>query len=153
MDDIYLFLAHAVRLEADAASRFDELADTMATFGNAEVESFFRQMATFSRQHLGEAKARSGFRPLPELTADEYQWPDGTSPETSAWTGVDGLMGVEDALQLALASEREGHAFYATIAATTTNPRVRAMAEEFAAEEAEHVAELERWVARQAAAS
>ena len=148
MDHIHLFLAHAVRLEAEAARRFEELADAMATFGNAEVEAFFRQMAAFSRQHLAEAEARSGFRPLPHLAPEEYRWPDGTSPESAGWTGVDGLMGVEDALQLALASERAGHAFYATIAATTGNPRVKAMAEEFTAEEAEHVAELERWAVR-----
>lgn len=148
MNDIYLFLAHAVRLEAEAARRFEELAEQMRSAGNTEVQEFFEQMAEFSRRHLAEAKARSGFRPLPELRPEEFQWPDGTSPETAAWSGVDGMMGVEDALQLALASERAGHAFYAAIAAETTNPRVKVAAEEFTVEEAEHVAELERWVLR-----
>lgn len=148
MDDIHLFLAHAVRLESEAAGRFEELAEAMKTAGNAEVAAFFRQMAAFSHQHLKDAQARSGFRPLPQLAADEFQWPDGVSPETARWAGVDGMMGVEDAILLALDSERAGHAFYASIAATTKNPRVRAAAEEFSSEEAEHVAELERWAAR-----
>jgi rubrerythrin len=148
MNDIYLFLAHAVRLEAEAARRFEELAEQMQTAGNTEVRDFFQQMAEFSRRHLAEAKARSGFRPLPDLKPDEFDWPDGTSPETAAWAGVDGMMGVDDALQLALQSERAGHAFYATIAANTTNPRVKVAADEFTVEEAEHVAELERWVLR-----
>lgn len=148
MNDIYLFLAHAVQLEAEAARRFEELAEQMRAAGNVEVQEFFEQMAEFSRRHLAEAKARSGFRPLPVLRPEEFQWPDGTSPETAAWSGVDGMMGVEDALQLALTSERAGHAFYAGIAANTTNPRVKVAAEEFTIEEAEHVAELERWVLR-----
>ena len=152
MDDIYLFLAHAVRLESDSARRFEELAETMAATGNKEVQEFFSRMARFSRLHLAEAKERSGFRPLPELAPDEYQWPDGMSPEVAGWAGVDGLMGVADALNLALDSERAGHAFYAAIAATTTNPRVRAAAEEFTAEEAGHVAELEGWLLRYATA-
>ncbi|HJV26144.1 MAG TPA: ferritin family protein [Aromatoleum sp.] len=151
MDDIHLFLAHAVRLEAEAARRFEELADAMHTFGNAEVEAFFRQMATYSREHLAEAQTRSGFRPLPALAPDEYSWPDGTSPETAAWAGVDGLMSVADALQLALQSEQAGREFYAVIAAGSRNPRVKSMANEFAAEEAEHVSALERLIERCAA--
>ena len=151
MDDIHLFLAHAVRLEAEAARRFEELADAMATFGNTEDETFFRKMATYSREHLAEAQARSGFRPLPPLASDEYSWPDGTSPETAGWAGVDSLMGVSDALQLALQSEQAGRDFYAGIAATTKNPRVKSMADEFAVEEAEHVAALERLIERCAA--
>lgn len=148
MDDIYVFLAHAVQLETDAARRFEELAEQMRSAGNSEVREFFEQMAEFSRRHLAEAKARSGFRPLPELKPEEFQWPDGISPETAPWSGVDGMMGVEDALLIALESERAGHAFYATVAANTTNPRVKVAADEFTVEEAEHVAELERWIQR-----
>jgi rubrerythrin len=148
MDDIYLFLAHAVQLEAEAARRFEELAEQMHSAGNAEVQQFFQLMAEYSRRHLAQAKARSGFRPLPDLRANEFQWPDGISPETASWNGVDSLMGVEDALQLALESERSGHAFYATIAAHTSNPRVKLAADEFTVEEAEHVAQLEALLRR-----
>jgi rubrerythrin len=52
---------------------------------------------------------------------------------------------------VALDSERRGHAYYAAIALTTTDPEVRLLAAEFAAEEAEHVAQLERIVAERAA--
>ena len=67
MDDIYIFLAHAVQLEVEAARRFEELAEQMRSAGNSEVQEFFQRMAEFSRRHLSEAKARSGFRPLPNL--------------------------------------------------------------------------------------
>ena len=64
----------------------------MQTLGSADVAAFFRQMAHFSRLHLAEATERGGFRHPPVLKPEEYQWPDGTSPETAAWAGVDGFM-------------------------------------------------------------
>lgn len=150
MEDINLFLAHAVELEREAARRYEELADSMRTDGNTLVEKFFRQMAAFSRKHLALAMERGGFRHVPALAANDYQWPDGISPEQFDWIGVDCMIDVINALELALDGERRGHAFYADIAATTGDPEVRAMANEFAAEEAEHVTELEKWIGRHA---
>ena len=60
------------------------------------------------------------------------------------------MIDTHNALELALDGERRGHAFYADIASTTGDPEVKAMAREFAAEEAEHVAELEKWIGRYA---
>jgi rubrerythrin len=138
------FLAHAVKLEAAAAQGSDSVADAMQTWGNVEVEAFFRRMAEFSRRHLKEAMERAGFHHLSALPTDGYVWPDNTPPESPAWFGVDGLMGVEHAVDLALAAERRGFEFYAAIAQTDPDPRVRMMAEKFAEEEQGHVAELER---------
>lgn len=148
MNDIHLFLAHAICLEAEAARRYEQLADEMHTFGNADVEAFFRRMAHFSRQHLAEATARGGFRQVPTLRPEDARWPDGTSPEAAAWAGVDAFLDVPSALAMALDGERRGHAFYAIIAATASNPRVKSMAAEFAAEEAQHVADLESRIAK-----
>lgn len=148
MNDIHLFLRHAIELEREAARRYEELTEAMKTLGNREIEDFFRKMATFSRHHLADAVERGGFRHLAKLPPIEFQWPDGVSPEQFSWVGVDGFLGIDHALKLALDSERNGHEFYATVAATSTNPRVQSMASEFAAEEAEHVAELEKWIAQ-----
>jgi len=104
-------------------------------------------MAHYSRLHLADAMARGGFRKLPPLEAHEYEWPDGTSPETAGWEGVDAQMGPREALELALDGERRGHAYYATLAATTTDAELRAIATTFADEEAEHVAELVKLLA------
>lgn len=147
MEDIHLFLAHAITLERDSARRYEELAEGMKTLGDPEVAAFFAQMAHYSRLHLAEATERGGFRHPPKLQPHEYQWPDGTSPESAAWAGVDGFMDVAGALALALDGEQRSQAFYAGIAAATGNPRVKAMAEEFAAEEGEHVAQLEQRIA------
>lgn len=148
MEDINVFLAHAVELEREAARRYEELAESMRSGSNKEVERFFRQMAAFSRKHLALAMERGGFRSLPAMTPDRYLWPDGVSPEQFDWTGVDAMMDVRSALELALDGERRGQAFYAGVAASSQDQEVKEMAAEFASEEAEHVAELEKWITR-----
>jgi rubrerythrin len=151
MNDVELFLAHAIQLEREAARRYEELAAAMGTEGNAELKRFFVRMGQNSRKHLAEAVARGGFRELPELSPAEFRWPEGVSPEVADWAGVDALMDARGALLLALDSERRGHAYYAAMAATGNDPELKDLAAEFAAEEAEHVAELERLVAACAA--
>lgn len=150
MNDVERFLAHAVQLEREAARRYEELAAAMGTEGNRELKEFFARMAHFSRLHLAEATARGGFRDLPPLAPHEYEWPEGTSPETADWAGVDAQMGPREALLLALDGERRGHAYYATIAATTADAELRGIAGTFAEEEAAHVSELEKLVAARA---
>lgn len=151
MNNIEKFLAHAIALERDAARRFEELATAMGTEGNAELKDFFERMAGYSRKHLAQAVERGGFRDVPVLAEAEFEWPDGTSPETAAWAGVDAFMDARGALELALESEQRGHAWYAAVAATTQDPEVRALAAEFVEEEAEHVELLHKLIAACAA--
>jgi rubrerythrin len=147
---VELFLAHAVQLERDAARRYEDLAASMSNDGNRELKVFFERMAGFSRKHLAEASARAGFRDMPNLRPEQYEWPDGTAPETAGWAGVDALMSADEALELALASERRGHAYYAAIAVTSQDPEVRTLAGQFAEEEAAPVRELEKWISARA---
>ncbi len=60
MNGVQTFPVHALRLESAAAHRSDELADAMQTWGNRELEAFFRTMAEYLREHLKEARARRG---------------------------------------------------------------------------------------------
>lgn len=147
MNEVEKFLAHAVALEREAARRYEELTAAMSTDGRRDLKEFFARMARYSRMHLKQASERAGFRELPALAPDEYQWPDGIAPETADWTGVDAQMDSRAALQLALDSERRGHAYYAAVAATTDDAELRVIAREFADEEAEHVRELEKLLA------
>ena len=142
MDRISVFLAHAVKLETEAVRCFEDLAAAMESWGNPEVGAFFGRMAEYARLHQQDAMARAGFRGLPQLAADEWQWPDGKSPEQADWIGLDGLTGVEHALNLALQSERSSRDFYRHIANTSPDAKVCVMAREFAAEEEAHVAEV-----------
>ncbi len=147
MDTVETFLAHTIRLEQEAARRFEQLADAMQTSGNQAVGQLFDRLAHFSRLHLAEARARAGFREVPELGADDYQWPDIESPETAAIWAADPLLGCGEALEVALAAESAGLAYYQQILAETTDPEIRRFAEEFVAEEGQHVTELQRWLA------
>lgn len=148
MKDVAEFLAHAIKLEQDAALRFDGLADSMSSHGNLEVAAFFRKMAEFSRLHLADAKARSGFHAMPQMGPDDYCWPNGESPEMADWLAGDAMNAVIDAIEYALESEKRGQAFYQAVFDESKDPEVRVMAEEFAAEEGDHVAQLEVWRAR-----
>ena len=141
------FLTHAIQLEREAARRYEELSAAMGTDGNKELKAFFGKMAHYSRLHLAQATARGGFRDIPTLAPEEYEWPEGVSPETAGWAGVDAQMSPRAALELALDGERCGHAYYAAVAATTLDAELRALAGEFADEEAEHVRELEKLLA------
>lgn len=147
MDKVQKFLAHAIQLEREAARRYEELAAAMHTGGNAELQTFFSRMARYSRIHLSEAMQRGAFRDVPTLALHEYEWPEGISPEVAEWAGVDALMDGRAALELALESERRGHAYYAAMAVTATDPEVRLLASEFAVEEQAHAQEIERLIA------
>lgn len=155
MNEVETFLAAAIRLEREAALRYDELADAITGLGNAEVVAFFRQQAVFSRRHLEEAKARAGFRePLEgvdpidprskEVAADvSSSYPSGESPEAAAIWAADGNLSLVDAMKVAYAAEVAGRDYYLSVATSTTDPEVKVLADEFVEEENEHVAALE----------
>lgn len=147
MDSVEQFLAHSIRLEEEAALRFGQLADAMQTAGNREVARLFRRLSEYSRLHLGDARARAGFREIPQLTPAEFQWPDIESPEAAAIWAADPFIGRDQALEVALAAERAGLDYYRSVLEATKDPEIRALAREFVDEEAQHVAELERWIA------
>ncbi len=145
------FLAHALQLEMEAAMRFGQLADAMATNGNPKVGKLFRRLADYSRLHLADARARAGFRELPELRQDEFVWPDLESPESAAIWGADPFLGREEALNIALQAEMAGLDYYQSIYETSDDPETKILAKEFADEERDHVAELRKWIAAHAA--
>jgi len=147
MQTIEQFLAYAVKLEEEASLRFGQLADSMQSCGNVEVSKLFRRLADYSRMHLADARARSGFRDIPVLQPNEFVWPDVESPETAAIWAADPFIGREQALEVALAAETASRDYYRHILETTDDPEIRTMAQEFADEEAQHVAELQKWQA------
>lgn len=147
METVEEFLAYAIRLEQEAALRFGQLADAMATAGNREVMELFRRLSEYSRLHLADARARAGFRELPQLKSAEFDWPDIESPEAAAIWAADPLIGREQALHVALQAESAGLAYYQGVLDSTKDPEIRALAREFVAEETMHVAELQRWIA------
>lgn len=146
MDSVEEFLVHAIRLEQEAALRFGQLADAMLTQGNREVGRLFRQLADYSKLHLADARERAGYRDLPPLRPEDYTWPDIESPEAAAIWAADPMLGREQALEVALEAEQAGMDYYSNVMKSTIDPELRALAKEFADEEAGHVAELKRWI-------
>ncbi len=147
MESVETFLAYAIRVEEEAALRFGQLADAMESCGNREVGGLFRRLSDYSRLHLADAKARSGFRDIPKMSSDDFEWPDLESPETAAIWAADPFIGRSDALEIALAAEQAGYDYYKKILDETDDPEVRALAREFVEEESGHVAELKKWIA------
>ena len=147
MSDIALFLAHAVALEAEAAERYAELADAMEVHNNPDVAELFRKLSNFSVLHLNEVKEIAAGYELPKLAPWEFAWADGESPEAAPAERTHYLMTPYHCLQLALTNEKKGHGYYADQAFKSTDAEVKKYAAEFAAEEAEHVVMLEKWIA------
>ena len=105
MHTVEEFLAYAIKLEQEAAIRFDQLADAMESWGNREVGKLFRRLGNFSRLHLAQASARSGFREMPTMKPGDFNWPGLESPETAAIWAADPFIGREQALEIALDAE------------------------------------------------
>jgi rubrerythrin len=150
LKDLGSFLAHAVVLEDEAATRYRELADAMSVHNNPEVEALFRKMAEYSDMHRAEAvgHAEQHAGGLPDLKPWEFRWPGDESPESGRLESVHYLMTPYHALELALAAEQGAHAFYSGVAEQTGNADIRTLAREFSAEEKQHVEALEKWIAQ-----
>lgn len=143
------FLGYAVKVEEDAAIHYEELSTSMERCGNQEVAKLFAQLARFSRLHLAEARKRANSIDVTKHIPPDYVWPDHATPErTALWAG-DPLLSQLDALRAALRGERLGYDFYYAVAGTSKDPAIRAAANEFAGEEAEHVQVLEAWIIRE----
>jgi rubrerythrin len=145
LQSIEEFLAYCIKLEQEAAMRFGLLADAMESSGNQEVAKLFRRLADYSRLHLADARARSGFRSIPAMKPADFTWPGLESPETAAIWAADPMIGREQALEIALDAEAAGLEYYKNIFDTTDDQEIKALAKEFVAEESSHVAELRKW--------
>jgi len=147
MQSVEEFLAYAVKLEEEAATRFGELADAMQTCGNGDVGKLFQRLADYSRLHLADATSRSAFRDVPNLKVIDFDWPDLESPERAAIWGADPFIGRDQAFEIARAAEQASLDYYKAVLETTDDPEIKALAKKFVAEETGHIAELDKWIA------
>ncbi len=147
INDLPLFFAHCIALEADAVERYEELAGQMEAHNNPEVAALFQKMAQIEARHLAEIQERAAGRDLPSLEPWEYQWPDRESPEAVTHDSVHYLMTPWHAIQLAIEAEERARDFFARVSETTRDDEVRGLARNYAEEEGEHVALLEEWAA------
>lgn len=132
-------LAAAYQIEADAVERYGVLAAQMEIHNNPELVATFRDLARAEAIHRDEIRRLAGDIDVVSHARQMATWTRGESPEEADLGGAHYMMTPWHALDLALAAEKRALAFFTSIVATTTDPGVRKMAEEFAEEENEHV--------------
>jgi rubrerythrin len=141
------FLAHALAVEREATTRYEEFADQMEVHHSNEVAALFRRMAGYEREHAQEIERRIGALQLPSLAPWDYRWVDSESPEAAPFDAAHYLMTARHALEIALANERRAQAFFELAAQAATDPEIKRLASEFAEEEREHVRYVEEALA------
>ena len=140
--------AHALANEREAAERYAEFAQRMSDLGDDNVAALFRQLAVFEAEHLDTLEARTAGLDLPRIAPGEYAWLDAGAPETAARELVFRLLTPRQALAIALDAERRAQQFFADVRATATDPALRALAQEMAAEEQGHIAMVAQAIER-----
>lgn len=140
------FLAHAIALEHEAAERYLELADMMEAHRNDHVAALFRDMVRYSRMHHDSIVERAVGVKLPAIGPWDYCWR--TPPEAGGDEAFDHTLHAYDALRYARENELRAMQYYAGAGQSSSDPEVKRLAAEFAAEETEHVEAIEDWLAR-----
>ncbi len=140
-------LAHARDMEAEAAQRYDELADQMEVHNNHEVARLFRKLAEIEAKHIAAVEAMGDGLELPEFKPWEYAW-DNESPEAPEVDSVHYLMTPYHAIAVALQFEKKAVEFFDNVIANSVDPKLIETAEHLAEDERGHVKLLEEWLAR-----
>jgi len=141
-------MVQALAMERAAVSRYSALADVMQVHNNRPVEALFRKMAVIEERHAQEIMAEMGWKndaAVPVATGD-CSAPE--APESVPEDAVHYLMWPWHALQLALAAEQRAEAFFARLAQSAADDRVREAATRLRDEEREHVALVKAWLDR-----
>jgi rubrerythrin len=142
------FMAQALAMEREAVDRYTEFADAMETHNNQEVATLFRTMAGYEAKHAEQIMAEMGWSEPPPAVPHSLYPPGQDAPEAMPIDEVHYLMQPWHALQLALAAEKRAQAFFAVLARIANTEPVRRAALELQAEEAEHVALVQAWLAK-----
>lgn len=140
-------LAHALAMETEAAERYGELADQMATHRRTAVAAIFRKLEAAEKKHLVDLTEMCKGVSLPHYAPWDFKWRSSEGPETIDIGRVHYQLSVREAVLLALEHERKATEFYADIADTAQTTEVRELARQFADEEREHIGWLESCLA------
>ena len=141
------FMAYAYAMEAEAAERYAEFADSMEVHNNREVAELFRKLSRIEQIHADQILEQMGWDRAPVTSAD-VRWQGAEGPETADPTELHYLMQPYHALQIALHNEKRARDFFANLVKVSKDAGVRAGALEMKEEEAEHVRLIEEWLER-----
>jgi rubrerythrin len=141
-------LAYSLALETEAVDRFNDLADQMEMHHNFEVADLFRKLAKIEGLHIENVNKTSAGMQLPSMSAWEFEWNGGESPEGGSMEDAHYLMETWHAIDLAMQGEKRAVAFFRHVAETASDTKVIQMALELLEEEEEHVELLLAWQKR-----
>lgn len=140
-------LAHALAIEREAAERYTEFARLMADHERGELADLFMRLARLERDHARFIEKRAGPIDPPAVIEAEVRWLESGPPDAAVHEWLARMIGPRDALGIALQAERRAQAFFTELAESADDEALRQMARQFAEEEAEHAARLERALA------
>lgn len=141
-------LAIAYRIESDAVERYTLLAEQMQSHNNAELVKVFSDLARAEGIHAEEIRRQAEGVDVVELARHVNLWKQGESPEEADLGAAHYLMTPWHALRMALVGEEQALAYFQSVVESTSDPKIKEMAEEFVEEEAEHVNLVHRLLLR-----
>lgn len=139
------FMSRAYAMELEATERYAQFAEQLDAHNNPEVARLFRKLAEIEALHARRILAEMGWPSMPALPP-AFAWDGAEGPETAPFESLHYLMQPYHALEIALRCELQAVKYFDGIAASGVPPRVRAAANEMAAEEREHVALIKEWM-------
>ena len=143
------FLAHAIVLEADAASCYSELAAAMDVHNNRAIAALFQQMAGCTQNHLSIIEHMIALHDISNFNSLELSWHGSIkSPEFLEIEDTHYLMTARQALEIALQAEERAYGYYESVRALAEDSDLRNLATKLAAEEGEHVRFVSTWLGR-----
>jgi rubrerythrin len=137
-------MARAYAMEIEAQERYQQFAEQLETHNNPEVAQVFRKLAEIESLHAKNILSRMKWPGFPSMPVPYAA--DGEGPETAPFDSVHYRMQPWHALEIALRGELRAQQFFQQVAGAARNADVRRMAEEMAAEEAEHVQLIRAWM-------
>lgn len=146
MHDSDQFLASVGALESEAAQHYEKAAHQALAVGDLELEAFFQSLAELARMEASDAlaiKQLPAAVKVPRIRPIEIE-----RPRTAVKVVSDEVLDLHLALERALDLKRRSHSYYAMMAILAPDPGLRKMARAFEHDDAAHLVEIERWIAR-----
>lgn len=141
-------LAYAQTMERAAAERYAELAETMTVHNNLEVAGLFRRMAEFEWLHVRNVEELSHDLAASATTVEPGAGDRLRGAEIPGFEDLHYLHAPYHALKLAQTYEQNARDFYLRLAESASDAELRNAALRLAAEEEDHLRQLDGWLCR-----
>jgi rubrerythrin len=143
------FYADALAIEVEASTRYRALAREMELSGNARTAELFLKLAKLESGHAGKLSSHAAAKEMLPRARERLLSRKGGQTEVPNYEFLYRNVPPFHALMMALESERRAEAYFERIRANTRDPKIRKLADEFARDEARHVAWLEKALAKE----